>query len=50
MIKLSSRWVSTDKGVYLIHNFTDVRAKFDVITGGDYIENKTLINKANSVW
>lgn len=31
-------------------NFTDVRAKVDVITGGDTIENMTLVNKTKTKW
>lgn len=47
---LSSRWTTADKGLYFVHNFTDVRAKVDFITGGDTIANETLTQKANSLW
>lgn len=33
----SYQWKPTDKDLYLIHNFTEVRAKVDFITGGDII-------------
>jgi hypothetical protein len=36
-VDLGARWVPTDKDVYIIHNFTDVRAKIDFLTGGDNI-------------
>ena len=32
-IDVSERWQETDKPIYLIHNFTDVRAKMDVKVG-----------------
>jgi co-chaperonin GroES (HSP10) len=44
-ISLSNRWNTTDKGIYLVMNFTDVREKIEVITGGEIIENMTLVNK-----
>jgi hypothetical protein len=36
-VDLSPHWKPTDKDLYLIHNFTDVRAKIDFLTGGDNI-------------
>ena len=36
-IDLSPHWKPTDKDLYLIHNFTDVRAKIDFLTGRDNI-------------
>jgi len=42
-ITRSPRWQETDKNVYLLFNFTDVREKVEVITAGSIIENKTLI-------
>lgn len=47
-MELSNRWKSTDLGIYFIHNHTDIRAKMDVYTGKDYIENMTLVNKSAS--
>lgn len=41
-ISLSPRWKETDKRIYLVMNFTDVRAKVEIITGGEIIENNTL--------
>ena len=45
-LTLSKRWEATDKGIYFVFNFTDVREKVEVITGGDIIENMTLSNKS----
>ena len=36
--------------MYLVYNFTDVRARVDVITGGSTIPNMTLTNKSSSLW
>ena len=32
---LSEEWKETDKPVYFVHNFTDVRAEINVTVGGD---------------
>ena len=46
---LSSRWVPTDKNLYLVFNFTDVRQKVEFITANnEVIENMTLTNKTNA--
>jgi hypothetical protein len=29
-VKLSERWAPTDKNIYFVHNFTDVREKMEV--------------------
>ena len=47
-INLSPHWKTTDKDVYFIHNFTDVRAKIDFLTGGDNIQNETILNTNNA--
>jgi hypothetical protein len=39
---ISQRWESTDRPVYFVHNFTDVRAKMDVTFNGDEIANDTI--------
>ena len=39
---LSPRWEATDKDVYFIFNFTDVRAKVDFIIGNEIIKNETI--------
>ena len=44
-LDLSSRWKDTDKDIYLIMNFTDVREAVEVITAGEKIANMTLVNK-----
>jgi hypothetical protein len=46
-ITLSPHWNPNDKDLYLIHNFTDVRAKFEFLTGKDNIKNQSLLS-ANS--
>jgi hypothetical protein len=38
-VDLGATWKPTDKDVYIIHNFTDVRAKVDFLTGNDNIKN-----------
>lgn len=48
-VTLSPLWSPTDKDVYIVHNFTDIRAKVDFIvsTGGqkpDKILNETLLS------
>ncbi len=47
-ISKSHHWKATDKDVYIIHNFTDVRAKVDFLTGGDNIQNMTLLPTNNA--
>lgn len=44
----SIRWKDTDKDVYFVYNFTDVRAKVDIITLSDnkIIANETLTNNS----
>jgi len=42
----SNQWLNTDKPLYFVHNFTDVRAKIDVkFDGGDIIPNNTIENQ-----
>lgn len=47
-IDFSPHWKATDKDVYFIHNFTDVRAKVDFLTGGDNIQNQTILATNNA--
>jgi hypothetical protein len=42
---LSQKWSPSDLGLNLVFNFTDVRARVDVISAGDTIPNMTLTNK-----
>ena len=50
-VDLSSRWEENDKNVYLVMNFTDVRAKVEFLANGkDVIENRTLTNKTSLTW
>ena len=45
-LTLSPHWASTDKNVYIVHNFTDVRAKVDfIMPAKDIVPNMTLVNK-----
>jgi hypothetical protein len=46
LLELSPKWQPSDKGINMVMNFTDIRAKVEVITGGDFIENTTLTTKA----
>ena len=41
-VSLSPHWKETDQDVYFVFNFTDVRAKYDFLTGGDNIKNETI--------
>jgi hypothetical protein len=34
-IELSEEWSETDKPIYFVHNFTDVRAEINITVGGD---------------
>ena len=50
-VSLSPHWAPTDKNLYIVHNFTDVRAKVDfVVNGKDLIPNMTLVNKTSDLW
>jgi hypothetical protein len=50
-VTLSPHWAPTDKNVYIVHNFTDVRAKVDFTTPlRDIIPNMTLVNKTEATW
>jgi len=47
---LSPKWLPTDNSIYFVHNFSDVRASIDFLTGGDNIKNLTLLsNNANDL-
>ncbi len=43
-INLSPHWKTTDKDVYFVHNFTDVRVKYDFLTAGQKNLNGTLFD------
>lgn len=47
-VDLSSRWETTDKDIQFVHNFTDVRAQIDFITGGGKVPNATILSTPNS--
>lgn len=41
----SEKWKPTDKNLYLVHNFTDLRSAFDFITPlKDKVANGTLLS------
>jgi hypothetical protein len=41
-IERSEKWLETDKSVYIVNNFTDIRAKMDVNVGQMVRENLTI--------
>jgi hypothetical protein len=41
-IDMSDRWEETDRNLYLVHNYTDVRAIMDVNVGTELLDNNTL--------
>lgn len=43
-VGLSERWAESDKSIYFVHNFTDVRAAMDVSVNGMSIESPNFIN------
>jgi hypothetical protein len=43
-IEQSERWRPEDKNIYLVHNYSDVRALMDVNVGSQFFENHTLPN------
>jgi hypothetical protein len=44
-ISIGQKWEETDDSVYLMTNFTDVRASINLTTsGGELIANETFIN------
>ena len=46
-LTLSERWQETDKSIYLVHNFTDVRAGIEVRYNGELVENNTITSNIN---
>jgi len=43
-ITLSERWAESDKHVYFVHNFTDVRQKYDVKVNSMAIDSANFLN------
>lgn len=41
-------WQETDLNVYIMSNFTDVRASVNFTSNGELIANRTLIDKPES--
>ena len=41
-IKIDENWLDTDKSIYFVHNFSDVRAAIDVKFNGQLVENNTI--------
>ena len=44
-LQLSEEWQETDKPVYFVHNFTDVRAEINVTVDGHQVMNDSLPSK-----
>jgi hypothetical protein len=40
--EISERWEETDKSIYIVHNFSDVRALQEVKVDGQLFENNTI--------
>ena len=49
-IQLSPKWKQSDNDLYMVLNFSDVRAEVDVFAGSQQIPNMTLINKTEPQW
>jgi hypothetical protein len=43
-VSLSERWTDSDKSVYFVHNFTDVRQAMDVSVNGLPIDSPNMMN------
>jgi len=43
-VQLSERWAESDKSIYFVHNFTDVREKMDVSVNGLPIDSANMKN------
>jgi hypothetical protein len=43
-VELSERWTDTDKSIYFVHNFTDVREAMDVSVNGLPIDSENYKN------
>jgi hypothetical protein len=48
-IDLSPEQKVTDDDIYIIHNFTDARARIDFIANGDLMLNETLLMKKTTL-
>jgi len=46
-LTMSQRWEDTDKPIYLVHNFTDVREAIEVRLNGNLIDNNTIASTSN---
>jgi len=44
-ISLSERWAESDQSIYFVHNFTDVRQKYDVSVNGMPIDSPNFLNE-----
>jgi hypothetical protein len=47
---MSERWSVSDKDVYIVMNFTDIRAAIDMVTPAGNVSNATLLNVAKKDW
>lgn len=41
-VELSEEWKVTDKPIYLVHNFSDVRAAINLTVSGKLWDNNTI--------
>ncbi|TNV88211.1 hypothetical protein FGO68_gene8985 [Halteria grandinella] len=48
-VNLSEWWQPGDRGITYVHNFTDVRAKVEFVSGGESVGNGTLLSQDGSV-
>lgn len=47
IVDVSERYLEDDKGLFFVHNFTDVRAEMDVKFNNQKRENDTISFNAN---
>jgi hypothetical protein len=45
---LSKNWVDTDKPIYFVHNYTEVRETIEVKLDGVTVENNTIAADKNN--
>jgi hypothetical protein len=41
-IFIDENWLESDKSIYMVHNFSDVRAAIKVYAGGEKVQNDTI--------
>jgi len=48
-VSLSEIWEESDKSIYMVHNFTDVRQKMDVNVNSLKIDDEKYVNDTISL-